>query len=265
LTNDCTLIARVVDTMPTSDLNDGWDKAGLMIRETLAPDSRYCMVMMTSGQGSALQYRTTTGGNTTRAQTVGLQCPYWVKLVRVGNVFTAYHSPDADNWTQLDIPASVGFGASGFVGFAVSARNTNLLDTASFDNFALHVEWSDGIPGAWRQQYFGNSPATNELSCATCDPDGDRFNNLQEYLAGTSPLDAASCLRITASLSATDLILSFDSASDRFYALEAAANLNAGGWQVVSSNLPGTGGFLQLTNAGVHQNVQRFYRINVRP
>lgn len=265
LTNDCTLIARVVETMPTSDLNDGWDKAGLMFRETLAPDARYCMVMMTSGQGGALQYRTAIGGNTSRAQALDLQCPYWVKLVRAGSMFTAFHSPDGSNWTQLDVPATVGFGASAYAGFAVSARNTNLLDTATFDNFALNVEWNDGIPGAWRQQYFGNNPTTNNLSCATCDPDGDGFSNLQEYLAGAFPLDAASYLRVAASLSAGNVILSLDSAANRFYSLESATNLSAGGWQVISSNLPGTGGLLQITNAEVQQQIQRFYRISVQP
>ena len=134
LTNDCTLIARVVDTMPTSDLSDGWDKAGLMIREALAPDAKYCMVMMTSGQGCALQYRTATGGATTRIQALGLTCPYWVKLARAGNVFTASYSPDGNTWTQLDVPATVALATNAFAGLAVSARNTNLLDTATFDS-----------------------------------------------------------------------------------------------------------------------------------
>jgi hypothetical protein len=137
LTNDCTLIARVVDTMPTSDLSDGWDKAGLMIREALAPDAKYCMVMMTSGQGCALQYRTATGGATTRIQALGLTCPYWVKLARAGNVFTASYSPDGNTWTQLDVPATVALATNAFAGLAVSARNTNLLDTATFDSVSI--------------------------------------------------------------------------------------------------------------------------------
>lgn len=49
----------------------------------------------------------------------------------------------------------------------------------------------DGIPVWWRQQYFGgDGTTTNAQSCATCDPDGDGLNNLQEYLAGSDPLGA---------------------------------------------------------------------------
>ncbi len=46
----------------------------------------------------------------------------------------------------------------------------------------------DGIPDWWRIKYFGGSgTTTNNLSCATCDPDGDGINNLQEYQYFTDP------------------------------------------------------------------------------
>ena len=50
----------------------------------------------------------------------------------------------------------------------------------------------DGIPDWWRKRYFGSSSTTNSTSCASCDPDGDGFSNLEEYLAGTNPNDASS-------------------------------------------------------------------------
>jgi hypothetical protein len=125
--------------MPTSDLADGWDKSGVMIRETLAVDSKYGMVMMTSGQGCAFQYRTATGGNTTRSQMAGLGCPYWVKLERVGTSLTAYHSPDGYIWTQLGAPATTVMDENVYAGLAVSARNTTLLNTATFDAFSISV------------------------------------------------------------------------------------------------------------------------------
>jgi uncharacterized protein YbaR (Trm112 family) len=49
----------------------------------------------------------------------------------------------------------------------------------------------DGIPAAWRMQYFG-SPVIDERTAAISDPDGDGASNYQEYLAGTDPANAQS-------------------------------------------------------------------------
>jgi hypothetical protein len=57
----------------------------------------------------------------------------------------------------------------------------------------------DGIPDWWRKIFFGGDGTTTNApgSCASCDADGDGFNNLQEYLAGTDPTTSASAFRIT--------------------------------------------------------------------
>jgi hypothetical protein len=49
----------------------------------------------------------------------------------------------------------------------------------------------DGIPDAWRQQYFGSITNTTN-SCAACDPDGDGMSNMAEFKAGTNPNDPQS-------------------------------------------------------------------------
>ena len=51
----------------------------------------------------------------------------------------------------------------------------------------------DGLPDSWEIQYFGNLDQTG-----IGDFDGDGFNNLQEYLAGTDPTNPASFIHITA-------------------------------------------------------------------
>jgi YD repeat-containing protein len=51
----------------------------------------------------------------------------------------------------------------------------------------------DGIPDWWRVQYFGgDGTRTNSQSCASCDPDGDGFTNLQEFEAGSDPTNSSS-------------------------------------------------------------------------
>jgi hypothetical protein len=51
----------------------------------------------------------------------------------------------------------------------------------------------DRMPDAW-ESANGMSPAVND---AVADADGDGFNNLTEYHAGTNPRSAGSALRIT--------------------------------------------------------------------
>ncbi|MGO9243638.1 MAG: hypothetical protein ACLQDC_02570 [Verrucomicrobiia bacterium] len=46
----------------------------------------------------------------------------------------------------------------------------------------------DGIPDWWRVMYFGVCTTTDTNSCATCDPEGDGYSNLEKYLYGLNPL-----------------------------------------------------------------------------
>ena len=45
---------------------------------------------------------------------------------------------------------------------------------------------------AWRRANFGASATDSAIAGDDADPDGDGFTNLQEFHAGTNPLDAAS-------------------------------------------------------------------------
>ncbi|MDB6054660.1 MAG: glycoside hydrolase family 18, partial [Verrucomicrobiales bacterium] len=55
---------------------------------------------------------------------------------------------------------------------------------------------NDGISVAWRQQNFGPGYLTDPRSEASADPDNDGSTNLQEFNAGTNPLDPNSGFRI---------------------------------------------------------------------
>ena len=55
------------------------------------------------------------------------------------------------------------------------------------DDFGLYA--GDGLPDQWQVDFFGEN---NPLGLATADPDRDGQSNLLEYLAGVSPVDAAS-------------------------------------------------------------------------
>ena len=93
----------------------------------------------------------------------------------------------------------------------------------------------DGIPDAWRAQYFGgNGTTTNAESCAACDADNNGMSNLQKYLTGTNPTNAASVFRlqITAQTLANSFLLNWPEVPGRSYQLQYKTNLTDAVWQM---------------------------------
>jgi regulation of enolase protein 1 (concanavalin A-like superfamily) len=128
LTGDGTVIARVTSVQNT-DLNA---KAGLMIRDSLAPSAKQASIVMTPGAGIKFLRRTTTGGSTTATTASNLKAPYWLKLVRAGNTITSYYSANGTTWTQLGAQ-SITMGSTVYIGMVVTSKKA-WTATATFDN-----------------------------------------------------------------------------------------------------------------------------------
>src|SRR4029077_8626329 len=82
------------------DNTNDWNKCGIMIRESLAPGSRHVFIALTSGNGIALQNRLQTDGISYHTGALGIAAPYWIKLTKKGSLYTAFISPDGNNWSQ---------------------------------------------------------------------------------------------------------------------------------------------------------------------
>jgi hypothetical protein len=124
---------------------------------------------------------------------------------------------------------------------------------------------NDGIPNAWRAAYFGGAgTTTNNLSCATCDPDNDGANNLQEFLAGTDPTNAASVLKLHALLlNPSNNVAGFLSAPGTVYRVQSRDDLANGFWSIAADQVVGTGTNMFIADPNLFFAAKRFYRLQV--
>jgi hypothetical protein len=115
----------------------------------------------------------------------------------------------------------------------------------------------DGLPDPW--ETANGQSATNALD-ALLDPDGDGLNNRAEYIAGTDPLDAASCLRVTQVSVSSPAQITFQAVSNKTYTVEYTDDLNAPGWQKLADRVASpTTGLVTILDPAPSTN--RFYRI----
>jgi beta-glucanase (GH16 family)/regulation of enolase protein 1 (concanavalin A-like superfamily) len=132
VTGDGSIVARVV----SQDNTDGYAKAGVMIRETLDPTSAHALVDLTPSHGAEFIRRTATGAYAVDTFDSAASAPYWVRLVRSGDTFTAYDSADGLNWNLVD-SATIPMAQSVYAGLAVCSHNNSLLNNSTFDNVSL--------------------------------------------------------------------------------------------------------------------------------
>ncbi|NQT85807.1 lamin tail domain-containing protein [bacterium] len=129
---DVEITARVVSLTNTN----GWAKAGVMIRDTLANNSAHAMTVFTPGNGVSFQRRPYAGGGSAH-NTVGTS-NHWVRLVRIGDMLTSYRSPDGTDWTYIN-SVSVPMTAEVEIGLAVTSHNDGAIATAVIDNVEVRA------------------------------------------------------------------------------------------------------------------------------
>jgi len=116
---------------------------------------------------------------------------------------------------------------------------------------------------SWRLANFGTT-ANSGNAADGADPDGDGMTNAQEYAAGTDPRSSASVLQVCGIvIVGSDVLVSFPSVAGKTYRLERSDALQNGSWTTAQDHIGGTGGVVQITDAGAAGRNQRFYRIVV--
>ncbi|MGA3180951.1 MAG: LamG-like jellyroll fold domain-containing protein, partial [Verrucomicrobiota bacterium] len=117
-------------------LSDLWAQAGLMARAALAPGSTFAAALATPGMnGDCFAQRATSNGLAVASGSFPVNYPNsWLRLSRVGNLFTGFAGYDGSNWTQLGA-ATIVMPSQIYLGLAVASDSTNQPTTVQFVDY----------------------------------------------------------------------------------------------------------------------------------
>jgi regulation of enolase protein 1 (concanavalin A-like superfamily) len=119
---------------------NAWTKAGLMARESLAPNAKHGFLLATptTVKGVAFQYRSTTGALSGNQAGPALAPPVWLKLVRRGSTLSSYYRHTiTDPWTFLNYQVYDSMAGVLEVGLAVSSHVDGRVATAQFTDVVV--------------------------------------------------------------------------------------------------------------------------------
>ncbi|MDZ4848074.1 MAG: zinc-dependent metalloprotease family protein [Pirellulaceae bacterium] len=133
LVGDGEIVARLTSMSNTNAAA----KAGVEIREATGTGAKHVALIQSWASGQQLISRATANGATT---TVGASTQAftakWLKLTRVGNVFTGYVSDDGVVWT-LKGTSTVAMNSNVLVGLISTAKDNTKRNVAKFKNVSL--------------------------------------------------------------------------------------------------------------------------------
>lgn len=195
LTGDGAITARVTSKGTGSNT---WAKGGVMIRNSLAAGSEHAMMVLTAnsdgtaGKGAGFQRRLVandiSSGNDNPGDAV--DAPYWVRIERAGDAFSAFLSADGQAWTQVGAAQTIAMADPVYIGLCVTSHAAGELRTFKFDNVSMTgavtdrpayvkarqpvpasgfigltlpvVSWTPGETAVAHNVYFGTSPELTE-------------------------------------------------------------------------------------------------------
>jgi hypothetical protein len=124
-TADGTLVARVTSQSNTSSNA----KAGIMFKESTSAGSPYFLIAAGPSGDIKVQY----GFNGSIGEATYSFPNVWMKVTRVGDVFSSYLSSDGTNWTDV-FHKTPAINSNATAGLFVCSHKSGVLGTATFDN-----------------------------------------------------------------------------------------------------------------------------------
>jgi len=159
----------IVARMESMENTDPWAKAGVMIRQTLDPDSKFAAVYITPENGCRFQARTTTATEATSdtevatEEQIAITAPYWIKIERdTADNFNGYYSNDGINWQAMTWnPQNISMSPDVYIGLAVTSHNVDVTCSAMFSGIQTTGEVT---PLAWTHQAIGVEMPSNDAA-----------------------------------------------------------------------------------------------------
>jgi regulation of enolase protein 1 (concanavalin A-like superfamily) len=226
LTGDGSITAKVNSAENTG----GWAKLGVMVRESLAANSKHAMVVVTPSNGVAMQYRSSTGGSSSHVAGPALAAPYWVRMTRVGNVLTSFSSADGVTWTQVGA-VTISMASTVYIGLSANANTTSLLNTSTFTNVTVSNNAPTVVSIASASPSVISGTSTN-LSALAADDHGEANVNYS-WAISTKPAGAADpALSVNGTNAAKSTVATFTSAGAYTFVVTM---IDSGGLSVTSS------------------------------
>ncbi len=150
ITGDFDVRVRVADLTNT----DPWAKAGLLVRESLAPGSRHYANLATPADGknvNFVQFRLADGQTALLPNELWRPCNYpnnWLRIQRTGMVVRSYVSGDGVTWIDLHQLDTTGapYPDTVYVGLATTAHNDATRATARYADVYLQFAPPTSLP-----------------------------------------------------------------------------------------------------------------------
>ncbi len=158
LTGDGSMIARVeaLDGSPST-----WAKAGVMVRQDTEAGAINTFIALTGGDGdgATFQQRLDVDGTSVSQYPFDgypFAPPYWVRLERAGNDFSAFISLDGEAWQQAADTVSVPMTDPVLIGLALTSHNVDQITGAAFSN----ISTTGNVSGTWQVAEVGVAQPT---------------------------------------------------------------------------------------------------------
>ncbi len=263
LNGDGEIIARICVFQDTGNSS----RVGVMIRETLAPGSKYVLMGLTGSNGYRWSRRNVTDSTQSSSNySTGTAPNFWVRLLRTGGTITGYTSTNGTAWIPTGT-STMTLATNVYMGLAVNSGLTT-LNTSQFDHVAVSGTILSPV-GSYTIWASAKSVAGGENG----DADNDGLTNLAEYTLGTDPAIPDPSLLTFAPAVDNAFTLSFLARAasgvgyeglTRLYDVQESSDLAPDSWQGVS-------GFTRIVGAGQRVDVavpvnspRKFCRISVR-